>query len=64
MLQKDNNGVFPFGKVYDTIDGQQLAAAHGTRQMPIWGNYFNESRSVPSGRWVTRGPTYLNGTLR
>ena len=42
MLQKNNNGMFPFGKIYDTIDGRQVLAAHGTREMPIWGNYFNE----------------------
>lgn len=42
VLQKNNGGVFPFQRVYEMIDGQQAVAAHGTREMPIWGNYFND----------------------
>lgn len=40
MLQKDNNGVFPFAQVYDVIDGQQIYKAHGTRDMPVWGDEY------------------------
>jgi mono/diheme cytochrome c family protein len=36
-LSKKNNGVFPFTRVYETIDGRQEVQAHGTREMPIWG---------------------------
>lgn len=36
-LSKRNNGVFPFAKVYEVIDGEQVVKAHGTRDMPIWG---------------------------
>ena len=25
--------------VYETIDGRKVIAAHGTREMPIWGAY-------------------------
>lgn len=41
MLQKNNNGVFPFDRVYQTIDGRMEIKAHGTRDMPIWGNEYN-----------------------
>ena len=34
---KKNNGVFPFTRVYEIIDGRQEVRAHGTREMPIWG---------------------------
>jgi mono/diheme cytochrome c family protein len=37
MLAKNNGGVFPFGTVYDTIDGRDMPGAHGTREMPVWG---------------------------
>lgn len=39
-LSKRNGGVFPFSRVYETIDGTQLLKAHGTREMPIWGQRY------------------------
>ncbi|HEY0846243.1 MAG TPA: c-type cytochrome [Noviherbaspirillum sp.] len=36
VLAKNNGGVFPFAKVYDVIEGADVAA-HGTREMPVWG---------------------------
>jgi mono/diheme cytochrome c family protein len=36
-LSKRNGAVFPFARVYETIDGSQAILAHGTRDMPIWG---------------------------
>ena len=41
-LQKSNNGVFPYDRVYRMIDGREEVRAHGTRDMPIWGNEYNE----------------------
>jgi mono/diheme cytochrome c family protein len=40
LLSKNNGGVFPEKEVRDYIDGTKTAAAHGTREMPIWGNAF------------------------
>jgi len=40
-LSKKNKGVFPFTRVYETIDGRQVIQAHGTRDMPIWGRDFS-----------------------
>jgi hypothetical protein len=37
MLAKQNNGVFPIERVYETIDGRKTIKPHGTRDMPIWG---------------------------
>jgi mono/diheme cytochrome c family protein len=39
-LSKKNNGVFPFNRVYDIIDGREAIKAHGPREMPIWGAYY------------------------
>jgi len=39
-LAKTNNGVFPFNSVYEIIDGRKALIAHGTRDMPIWGDRY------------------------
>jgi len=40
QLSKSNNGVFPFARVYEVIDGRQVVKGHGERDMPIWGNAY------------------------
>jgi mono/diheme cytochrome c family protein len=40
-IEKTNRGVFPFDRVYDVIDGRQAVAAHGPREMPVWGNRYS-----------------------
>lgn len=40
QLAKNNLGKFPFWEVYHKIDGQTEVRAHGTREMPIWGDRF------------------------
>jgi mono/diheme cytochrome c family protein len=40
QLAKNNGGKFPFWEVYEKIDGQTEVRAHGTREMPVWGNRF------------------------
>ncbi|MCD2451696.1 cytochrome c [Methylicorpusculum oleiharenae] len=46
VLAKNNNGVFPFDRVFQIIDGRQEVKAHGPREMPIWGNAFNNQSSL------------------
>jgi len=41
-LAKQNNGVFPFARVYDTVSGSREMKGHGTREMPIWGPRYSE----------------------
>lgn len=36
QLTKKNGGVFPMERLYKVIEGSEVAA-HGTRDMPIWG---------------------------
>jgi mono/diheme cytochrome c family protein len=45
-LARDNNGVFPFDRVYQVIDGRQEVKTHGPRKMPVWGHAFNMSTST------------------
>jgi mono/diheme cytochrome c family protein len=39
-LTKNNGGVFPYDRLFETIDGRNLVAGHGDRDMPIWGERF------------------------
>ena len=39
-LLRRNNGVYPFQRVIEVIDGGKLLTAHGTRDMPIWGRDY------------------------
>ena len=41
LLSKKNAGVFPFHSVNAIIDGRQDVAAHGPREMPIWGSVYS-----------------------
>lgn len=41
QLSKKNGGVFPMARVYETIDGRLAVKAHGSRDMPIWGQRFS-----------------------
>lgn len=47
MLAKKNGGEFPDSRVYEMIDGRLMVAAHGSREMPVWGDEFQleETRS-------------------
>ena len=39
-LASNNGGKYPSDKVSSAIRGDQNIAAHGTKDMPIWGNLF------------------------
>ena len=41
QLAKKNGGLFPFWRVYGVIDGRDDVAAHGSRDMPVWGMWFH-----------------------
>ena len=60
MLARNNNGVFPTNAVYETINGLKSIPAHGTREMPIWGERFNPIVNLPHyvdpSYWKLAGP--------
>ena len=39
-LAQRNGGVFPVEAVTAYVDGRDMKAAHGDRQMPVWGDVF------------------------
>jgi mono/diheme cytochrome c family protein len=43
-LARRSGGRFDEGAVMAAIDGRRLVAAHGSREMPVWGAIFEEER--------------------
>ena len=56
VLSKNNGGVFPFARVYATIDGTDVVKAHGTQDMPIWGTDYRIKRAEQYGELSVRIP--------
>ena len=53
VLAKNSAGVFPFARVYDVIDGRQAVAAHGPRDMQVWGQEYREEGEKHAGGYAT-----------
>ncbi len=51
-LAQRNGGTFPTDAVTAYIDGRQLKAAHGDRQMPVWGDVFRGPEQGTAQRTV------------
>ena len=51
-LADANGGTFPFARITEVVDGRSEVAAHGTREMPVW------------GRAVRFGPTIVRARVR
>jgi mono/diheme cytochrome c family protein len=39
-ITKRYGGTYPAGRVFETIEGLDMPNAHGTREMPVWGDVF------------------------
>ncbi len=47
LITERNGGKFPFQRIYETISGTSAVAAHGTRDMPLWGDrYLRDAKPV------------------
>ena len=44
VLSSSNDGAFPFKQVEKSITGKSQIVAHGTIDMPVWGQRFEELR--------------------
>lgn len=60
MLARRNSGVFPANAVFEAISGSKTVSAHGTREMPVWGERFNPIIRLPHyvdpSYWKLAGP--------
>jgi mono/diheme cytochrome c family protein len=45
-LAADNGGTFPAERIIQVIDGRHDVAAHGTREMPVWGKALRFGPSI------------------
>lgn len=50
LLARRHGGDFPAGYVYQVIDGRIAVSGHGSREMPIWGEYFTAEALLPPTR--------------
>lgn len=50
-IAKRNNGVFPAEQIYHLIDGRRMISAHGTSDMPVWGDRFLARSSEEFWPW-------------
>lgn len=48
-----NGGQFPFQAAYDTIANVESNRAHGTSEMPVWGDRFNMEIIAEEGEFGT-----------
>jgi mono/diheme cytochrome c family protein len=42
MLQANNDGVFPVTETFMIIEGTADVGAHGSRDMPVWGDRYRD----------------------
>ena len=42
VIAKNSGGKFPSARVLKIISGDEVLAAHGSREMPIWGPIFHQ----------------------
>jgi len=59
VLSKNNGGKFPAARVRKVIMGDDVLAAHGSREMPIWGPIFHQVEED-----VDRGNVRLENLVR
>ena len=60
VLAKKNGGHFPFWRIYGVIDGRDPLKAHGSREMPLWGDEFRlEASNNPMSQSEVRGKILL-----
>jgi mono/diheme cytochrome c family protein len=48
MLSKNNSGKFPQMHVIHSIEGESPVGAHGTKEMPVWGQRFRRTTGSPA----------------
>jgi mono/diheme cytochrome c family protein len=55
QLEKQNNGTFPYDRVYKVFDGSYAVEQHGTSEMPVWGyEFIVEEKAAEDRRAVVK----------
>lgn len=55
QLKKKYDGVFPWRAVYRTVDGREMPGAHGSREMPIFGDRWSADLPPEYADYYVRG---------
>lgn len=55
LLAIEYGGHFPEELVYNTIDGRRNVPAHGSREMPVWGNIWADGDAGEEDIWQRTG---------
>ena len=53
-IRARHGGSFPVDDLYTMIDGREEVPAHGTREMPIWGNAWRTVEGAPQSEETVR----------
>jgi mono/diheme cytochrome c family protein len=62
QLAKKNGGTFPFDKTVLIVDGRSPVRAHGTSEMPVWGERFEADIAHAGGSG--RAEARVKGRIR
>ncbi|WP_212525657.1 c-type cytochrome [Actibacterium sp. MT2.3-13A] len=64
-LQANNGGVFPVAAVYGIIDGSAASGAHGSTDMPAWGDRYSIEGNAALGTEFSREDraAYVRGRI-
>jgi mono/diheme cytochrome c family protein len=54
-IAAENGGTFPIETIYNVIADPDQNRAHGTSEMPIWGNRFNDQIIAQEGEFGVGG---------
>ena len=65
VLSRNNGGVFPFDRTYGIVSGAADLPAHGTREMPIWGDHYAEKATRDLGPFYQQSDvsSYVRGKI-
>lgn len=64
ILARQNNGTFPADRVRAIIDGRSAdIAAHGKREMPIWGQEYRAELADSDGAKASNPEVYVKGRI-
>lgn len=58
-LAAQHGGKFPYVSVTEVIDGRKNLAAHGSSEMPVWGEIFRTEKAAMQGETLVRGQVQL-----
>ena len=54
-IKRRNNGTFPYQAIVALIDGRWLDAAHGEREMPVWGTRYRSGAATSQpADWIDK----------